>query len=150
MTYSIDSPRPIWGLTGVIAGLIAVALVTLSLSSIFAEPQPSMATQIGEMAAEIRKSAMRSMMGTEQPVPETPAITVAMIVTIAIPVLAGGAALCGAIGLFRREPRSLPLLALGFGTGAFLMQYLFWMALFIGGVVLMVAILNNLDSILDF
>jgi hypothetical protein len=150
MTYSIDSPRPIWGLTGVIAGLIAVALVTLSLSSIFAEPQPSMATQIGEMAAEIRKSAMRSMMGTEEPVPETSAMTVAMIVTIAIPVLAGGAALCGAIGLFRREPRSLPLLALGFGTGAFLMQYLFWMALFIGGVVLMVAILNNLDSILDF
>jgi len=30
------------------------------------------------------------------------------------------------------------------------MQYLFWMALFIGGVVLMVAIVNNLDSILDF
>jgi len=150
MTYSIDSPRPIWGLTGVIAGLIAVALVTLSLSSIFAEPQPSMASQIGEMAAEIRKSAMRSMMGDAQPVPDTPAMTVAVIITLAIPVLAGGAALCGAIGLFRREPRSLPLLALGFGTGAFLMQYLFWMALFIGGVVLMVAILNNLDSILDF
>lgn len=150
MSSIIESPRPVWGLAGVIAGLIAVALVTLSLSSIFAEPQPDMATQIGEMAAEIRKSAMRSMMGAEQPVPETPAMTVATIITLAIPVLAGGAALCGAIGLFRREPLSLPLLALGFGSGAFLMQYLFWMALLIGGVVLMVAVLNNLDSILDF
>jgi hypothetical protein len=150
MTSSIEAPRPVWGLVGVIAGLIAVALVTLSLSSIFAEPQPSMASQIGEMAAEIRKAAMRSMMGDAQPVPDTPAMTVAVIITLAIPVLAGGAALCGAIGLFRREPRSLPLLALGFGSGAFVMQYLFWMALFIGGVVLMVAIVNNLDSILDF
>jgi len=77
-------------------------------------------------------------------------MTLATIITLAIPVMAGGAALCGAIGLFRREPRSLPLLALGFGSGAFLMQYLFWMALFIGGVFLMIAILNNLDSILDF
>jgi len=150
MTPTIEFPRPVWGLAGVIAGLIAVALVTLSLSSIFAEPQPSMASQIGEMASEIRKSAMRSMTGAAQPVPETPAMTLATIITLAIPVMAGGAALCGAIGLFRREPRSLPLLALGFGSGAFLMQYLFWMALFIGGVFLMIAILNNLDSILDF
>jgi len=143
------TPRPVWGVVGVITGAIAVALVLLSLSSVFTGPQPDTATQIGELAAEIRKSAMRSLMGVEQPTPETPAMTVATVLTIAAPVLAVIAAVCGAIGLFRRESRGLPLLALGFGTSAFVMQYLLILALILGGICLLVAILNNLDSILD-
>jgi len=148
MTPTAPSSRPVWGLAGLIVGLIAVALVTLSLSAIFEEPTPSAATQIGEMAAEIRKAATRSVMGIDQPKPETPAMTVAALVTVAIPVLAGLAALAGAIGLFRNEPRTLPLLAVGFGTSAFVMQYLFLLALVIGGVVLLVAIINNIEGIL--
>jgi len=148
MTMPALPTQPVWGLCGMIAGVIAVALVTFSLSGIFEGPKPPVATQIGEMAAEIRKAATRSMMGIEQPEPETPAMTVATLVTLAIPVLAGLAALAGAIGLFRREPRTLPLLAVGFGTSAFVMQYLFILALMIGGVVLLVTIINNIDGIL--
>jgi len=148
MSMIAPSPRPVWGLCGVIAGLIAVALVTISLSAVFEKSKPTVATQIGEMAAEIRKAATRSMLGVEQPEPETPAMTVATLVTIAIPVLAALAAISGAIGLFRREPKTLPLLAMGFGTSAFVMQYLFLMALMIGGVFILVAIINNIDGIL--
>lgn len=148
MTPTAPSPRPVWGLCGLIAGLIAVALVTLSLSAIFEEPKPPAATQIGEMAAEIRKAATRSMLGVEQPEPETPAMTVVTLVTFAIPVLAALAAISGAIGLFRSEPRTLPLMAVGFGTSAFVMQYLFLLALMIGGVFILVAVINNIDGVL--
>lgn len=58
------------------------------------------------------------------------------------------AAFLGAIGLFRREAPTLPALAIELGCSAFVMQYVFWRALVICGIYLLVAIVNNLDSIL--
>ena len=54
----------------------------------------------------------------------------------------------GGIGLFRQEPQSLSYLAMGFGVSAIVMQYLMWMALLIAGVVPLICIIRNLDSIL--
>ena len=34
------------------------------------------------------------------------------------------------------------------GCSAFVMQYVFWLALVIGGICLVIAIINNIDSIL--
>ena len=66
---------------------------------------------------------------------------------LAAPVIAGVAVLMGGVGLFRREASPLPLMAIGFGIGAVVLQYAIWLALLMAGVCLMVAILNNLGSI---
>lgn len=141
-------PRPVWGFAGLLFGILAVFIVALHVSSLFEPAETSAATRIGEFAAEIRKSATRSMLGQPQPVPETPAMGLAVILAYAAPVLAAIATILGAVGLFRREPRTLSLLALAFGTGAFVMQYAVWLALLIAGAMIMMAILNNLGSIL--
>ena len=120
----------------------------MHVSSLLEPAETSTATKIGEFAAEIRKSATRSMLGQAQPVPESPSVGLAVVLAYAAPVLAVLATILGAIGLFRREPRSLLLPALGFGTGGFVMQFAMLLALLIAGALIMVAILNNLGSIL--
>lgn len=141
-------PRPVWGLAGLLLGILAVFIVALHVSSLLEPAETSTATKIGEFAAEIRKSATRSMLGQPQPVPESPSMGLAVVLAYAAPVLAVLATILGAIGLFRREPRTLSLLALGFGTGAFVMQFAMLLALLIAGALIMVAILNNLGTIL--
>ena len=43
---------------------------------------------------------------------------------------------------------TLPAIAIAMGCSAFVMQYVFWLALVIGGICLVIAIINNIDSIL--
>jgi hypothetical protein len=140
--------RPVWGFAGLLFGILALFIVVLHVSSLLEPADTNTATKIGEFAAELRKSATRSMLGQPQPVPETPAMGLAEVLAHVAPVLAVLATILGAIGLFRREPRTLSLLALGFGTGAFVMQFAMMLALLMAGAFIMVAILNNLGSIL--
>jgi hypothetical protein len=132
--------RPVWGLAAFLVAAVALVAVTLHVSGIFAEPQRSAATTIGEIAAEIRDSARRAL--------APPGWTAERALTFAVPILAGMASMLGAIGLFRREAPTLPAIAIGMGCCAFVMQYVFWLALVIGGFCLLVAIMNNIDGIL--
>jgi hypothetical protein len=131
-------------------GVIALVVVTLHISGIFVEPEKSAATLIGEMAAEIRDSAKRALSNDPSPSPEpsSRAWDTDGIFQIAVPLLAGVAAVLGAIGLFRREAATLPAIAIAMGVTSFVMQYVFWLALVIGGICLLVAIVNNIDGIL--
>ena len=43
---------------------------------------------------------------------------------------------------------TLPAIAIAMGCSAFVMQYVFWLALVIGSICLVIAIINNIDSIL--
>lgn len=142
--------RPYWGLTAFLAGVLALVAVTLHVSGTFVETEKSAATAIGEFAAEIRESAKRRLSGEPAPVqePETRPWDANAFFMIAVPLLAGTAAMLGAIGLFRREAPALPAIAIAMGCGAFVMQYVFWLALIICGICLIIAIINNLDGIL--
>ncbi len=151
MTTEIAETRPVWGLAAFIFGVIALVAVTLSISDVFVdEEQASAAATIGEIAAEIRQSAQRALAGEEAPPPQ-PApdrMDVQYALLFITPVLAAIAAILGAIGLFRREPVALPTIGIGLGIGAFVMQFAFWLALVIGGICLLVAIINNIDGII--
>ncbi len=153
MTTEADpnDPRPVWGLAAFVFGVLALAAVVFSITDVFTdEPDQSAATAIGEFAAEIRQSAQRALSGEEAP-PPAPApdrVDVQMALLVIVPVLGGIAAILGAIGLFRREPIALPTLGIGLGLGAFIMQYAFWLALIIGGIAIIVAVINNIEDIL--
>ena len=150
MSISTIGHRPVWGLSAFFFGVIALIAVTLHVSGIIVEPEKSTATTIGEIAAEIRDSARRALSNDPSPAPEPPsrAWDAQSVLLFAVPLLAGVAAVLGAIGLFRREAPTLPAIAIGLGCSAFVMQFAFWLALLIGGICLLVAIVNNLDSIL--
>lgn len=65
-------------------------------------------------------------------------------------VLAALGATAGAIGIYKSEPKNLSMLAIGIGIGigAVIMQYVFWLALIICGIILLTAILNGMEGIL--
>ncbi|MGB3407525.1 MAG: hypothetical protein WBA67_08520 [Jannaschia sp.] len=135
-------------MVGFFMGVAAVIVIVIQLSSFFAPPEQSSASVIGEIAAEIRLSAKRALSG-EPAAESTPAPReYGHLVTVMALCLAGGAVLLGGLGLYRHEPHRLSYLALGFGTSAFIMQYVFWLALLMCGVALLVAIIGNLDGIL--
>jgi len=152
MSSAVANNRPIWGFSGFVFAIIALILVILPMTSMLSPPAQDAATTIGEFAAEIRKSAIRSLTGAEKPVPvvreQTKAEIVAGYLYIIGPVLAGLAALLGAVALLRREAYPLPMMAIGLGISAVVLQYAFIVALVIAGACLMVAILNNLGDIL--
>lgn len=142
--------RPVWGLAAFLFGVLALVVVTLPISGTFVEPEKSTAASIGEFAAEIRQSAQRALSNDPAPAPAPPpsAWDIHMTFLIAVPVLAALATILGAIGLFRREIPTLSSIAIAMGCGAFLMQYVFWLALLIGGFFVLVAMLKNLDGII--
>lgn len=143
--------RPVLGLVAFFVGVAALVAVTLHIAGVFAEPQKSPGATIGEIAAEIRSTAQRALKGEAAPAapaPAAPGWDAERVLMFAVPALAGLAALLGAVGLFRREAPALPSIAIAMGSSAFVMQYVFWLALVIGGICLLVAIVNNIDGIL--
>lgn len=150
MSAQTADHRPVWGLVAFFVAAIGLIAVTLHISDVFSEPEQSAATSIGEFAAEIRQSASRALSGDPAPAPAPPdrSWTADLMLALTGTVLAGIATILGAIGLFRREAPALPTAAIVMGCSAFLMQYVFYLALLIAGICLMVAILNNLGDIL--
>jgi len=151
MSTSADfQHRPVWGLVAFIVGAVALVVVTLQISGAFVEKDRSTAMVIGEIAAEIRTSAQRALAGEPSPAPAPSAAgwDADRLLLIAGPGLAGIAAVLGAIGLFRREAPKLPGIAIAMGASAFVMQYVFWLAILIGGVCVLIAVLNNIEEIL--
>ena len=150
MSATIIGHRPTWGLAAFFAGVIALIVVTLHVSGVFVEQEKSAATAIGEFAAEIRDSAKRALSNDPAPTQELTAEAwdVETYFQILVPLFAGVSLVLGAISLFRREAPTLPSIAIAMGCSAFVMQYVFWLALLIGGICLLVVIINNIGDIL--
>ena len=143
------APRAKFGLIGFLLGVVALGIVVVQVSALFSEPEQSAAATIGEIAAEIRDSAKRALAGEPRPAPEPEPAGSAMELMALVPyVLAGLAVMMGGVGLYRSEPKPLSFLAISFGVGAFVMYYAMWMAIMICGVVLLVAIIQNIGEIL--
>lgn len=150
MSDTVTSGRPKFGLVGSILGLAALVVIMIQLSALFAPEvdDKSLATSIGEFAAEVRDSATRALNGEEAPPPEPAGPDYTEAITNIALIAAGLAAVLGIIGLFRSEPYPLNALAIGFGIGAIAAHYVMWLALLIAGAVILVAILNNIGDIL--
>ncbi len=151
MIDTAQPTRPVWGLTGFLFGVVAIALTMAIMNGLFDAPSKSTATVIGEFAAEVRNSARAALNegASAAPVAEQ-AFSGRDIATYAVPVLAAIAAICGAVGLFRHESKNLPLLAIGAGSAAVVMQFALWLALLICGVILISRILFTMDGIIGF
>jgi len=148
MDQVADARPAKFGLFGFLLGIVSLLVIIVQLSAFFEPAEKSSGTVIGEIAAEIRQSATRALSGEPAPERAPPPADYSRIITVAALCLAAIAVVLGGIGLYRNEPSRLAYMAVGFGVSAFVMQYVFWLAILICGVVLLVSIIGNLDSIL--
>jgi len=112
------------------------------------DPQPTVGQSIGEIAADIRQSALSGLKGEPLPEPEAAPWTIDRGLRIGIMVLAGLAVALGALGFVLRENRRLAYSAVGLGATAIAFQFFTWAILLAAGIALIIVILQNMDGIL--
>ena len=149
MERAIKEPPAKCGLIGFILGIASLVVILIQLTAVFEPQQKSSGTVIGEIAAEIKQTAARALKGEPAPEVVSPPKDNSQLITIAALCAAGIAVVLGGIGLYRNEPHRLSYMAVAVGGSAFVMQYVFWLALLICGMALLISIVGNLDSIFD-
>ncbi|GGE43951.1 hypothetical protein [Actibacterium pelagium] len=149
MVETSRNTRAKFGLIGFFLGVISLLAIFVQISALF-EPDPKSTGQIiGELAADIKNSAKNALTGQATPETPEPAISTGRIVTILALCAAGGAIVLGGLGLYQNEPHRLPYMAVGFGVSAFMAQYVFWLAMLICGIALLISVLENLGSMFE-
>ncbi len=148
MEQTIKDQPAKFGLVGFMLGIASLVVILIQLSAFFEPQEKSSGTVIGEIAAEIKQSAARALAGEPAPKPTPPPLDYSQFITIAALCVAGIAVVLGGIGLHRNEPHRLSYMAVGIGVSALVMHYVFWLAILICGVALLISIIGNLDSII--
>jgi len=138
-----------FGLVGFMLGIASLVVILIQLSTFFEPQEKSSGTFIGEIAVDIKQSAQRALAGEPAPDPTPTPRNYGQFITITALCVAGVAIALGGIGLYRNEPHRLSYLAVGIGVSAFVMQFVFWLAILICGVSLLISIIGDLDSIFD-
>ncbi len=147
-----DSIHPLrtWGCWSVLIGALALMLVFAELVGPTFESRPSAATQIGEIAGEIKRSAWRTLLGLPAPEREIRAASVWSYLAIIAPLLGLVAVSLSLISAVLRENWRYPVYGVSLGATAIVFQFLWWLALVICGVLLLVAIIENIGEIFSF
>ena len=139
-----------WGLWAVLTGGLGLILVMGFIFGPTLEPTPSAATQIGEMAGEIKRATWRSFLGLKQPEPEPVPTSIWLYLGVAGPILGVVAIVLAAISAIRRENWRFAAYATALGGGAILAHFLWWIVILFAGVMLLVAIIENIGDIFSF
>lgn len=146
----VTPPFRTWGFWAVLSGALALLLVFTQILGPTFEPKPSVGTQIGEIAGEIKRSAWRTVLGLPKPAPEPVPLSVWDYAAMAAPILGVAAIVLSAISAVLRENWQCAVYGTCLGAAAILFQ-LFWMvALLIVGALLLTAILKNMGGIFGF
>jgi hypothetical protein len=143
------NPFGAWGFWGVLAGALALVLVFLQIAGPSLEPQPSVGNQIGEIAGDIARSAWQSFRGEYIPEPEPAEVSKWVVLGLAAPVLGVIAIVLSLISAVRRENWHYPFYGVGLGAAAIAFHFVWWLVLLFAGVMIIVAILENIGSIFD-
>lgn len=134
---------------GLALGAAALSIVLVATFAGPFAPQQPIGVTIGEIAADIAKGAFRGLNDEAQPAPEAAPWNVDRILPIAAVAAAVGAILLGIVGFIRGERRKLAGGAVLFGVGAIVAQLFIWALLIVMGVMLLVSIIENFESIVD-
>lgn len=136
------------GWSGFAAGAAALILtLVLFWAGPFA-PQQSAGVSIGELAAEIAKSAARSVAGQPQPAPVPVPRTIDDHLAVAVGVLAGLAVVLGVASLIRHEHKRAALSGIGLGAAAIGIQLFAYAIMMIAGAVVIFGIVYALRDTL--
>ncbi len=143
-------PLRTWGFWSVLIGALALGLVFVQLVGPTFESQPSATEQIGQIAGEIKRSAWRTFLGLTAPEMEPRSASVWSYLAIAAPILGLIAVVLSLISGVLRENWRYSVYGVSLGATAIVFQYLWWLALLICGVLLLVTIIENVGDIFSF
>ncbi|MEO1107191.1 MAG: hypothetical protein AAFX90_04635 [Pseudomonadota bacterium] len=142
-----DSANPIFGWIGFcIASLTLFAALFVFWAGPFA-PQQSAGVSLGELAAEIGKSTLRSAAGLEQPEPVARARDLDDFLQIGVAMLGALAVVLSVVGLLRHERRRPAIAGIAVGVGAILFQFFAFAFFAFLGVLVIMALLNSLSDV---
>ncbi len=139
-----------WGFWGVICGAVALVLVFIQIFGPMMEPTPSVGTQIGEIAGEIKRSAWRSFLGLSKETAKPEPVSAMNYLALAAPILGVLAIVLSLVSGVLRENWRYPLYATGLGTTAIVFHFFWWMALLLIGGLILIAIIENIGDIFSF
>lgn len=139
-----------WGFWAVLTGAIALILVFAQMVGPSLQPQPSAASQIGEIAGEIKRSAWRTFLGLPKPEPEVTSPSLWIYVAMAAPILGIVAIVLSLISAVLRENWRFGVYGTCLGVGAVVFQFFWWVAILVAAVVLLVAVIENIGDIFSF
>jgi hypothetical protein len=137
-----------WGHFAIGAGALALSLAVLHVFGGPFAPQPSVGTTVGEIAGEMRAAALRAVNGEPQPAPVPRGWDIDRVLLVAAPLLGVLAIVLSMVAALRREGLRLAGYGAALGIGAILFQLVWWIAALIAGVILLVAIVENIGDIL--
>lgn len=147
---SLDIRNNAWGLASLFFGGAALILTVIVIFAGPFAPQQTVGTTIGQIIGEIRLSAMNTVRGEALPPPQTRPWDIDRILAVTGPVLAVLGFIATIVAAFRKDHWRMPTYGAVLGVAAITMQFLWWVALLIAGVVLLVSIIENGPGFLDF
>lgn len=151
--HSLDTPESPFrmvGFWGLVTGGLALILVFIQITAPMFEPSPSVGSQIGEIAADIKRSAWSSFFGEEQEVDVVAPAKWKAALALAGPILGVIAVVLSVVSGVRRENWRFSVYGASLGASAIVFQFFWWVALLVAGVVLLVAIIENIGDIFSF
>jgi len=146
-----DRPMP-FSIAAIGFGATGLLIALLVLYAGPFAPQQDVGTTIGEMAGEIRAAAWRSFLGLDQPEATITqrAWDIDRVLMTAAPV-AGVLGLVMAITAYvRREPARVATCGMALSACAIFVQVLLIVVMVVAGIMLLIGILRNMDSIFGF
>lgn len=137
------------GFWALVAAALGLLIVLIGIGLPMMDPKPSVGTQIGEIAGEMRRAAWRGFFGLAAPEPE-PVPTGTQwqsILAMFGPALGALAVILGVVSGVKGENWRYAAYAGTLGIMAIVFQFFWWVALLITGVIIIVAILDNIGDI---
>lgn len=149
MTERLPALRPhVWGYLALASGALALGVAMLHIFGGPFAPTPSAAQTVGEIAGEIRASALRALRGEAAPPAAPRGWDVDRVLLVAAPMLGVVALVAAAISALVKDPWRLALSGAALGATAIVFQFVWWIAMLVLGVCLLIVILQNIGSIL--
>lgn len=137
------------GFWALVAAALGLVIVFIGIGLPMMEPKPSVGTQIGEIAGDMRRAAWRGFFGLGSPDPEpAPAGTQWQAILAMIgPALGALAVILGVVSGVKGESWRYAAYAVSLGIMAIIFQFFWWVALLVTAVIIIVAIIENIGDI---
>ncbi|SMO80717.1 hypothetical protein [Ruegeria faecimaris] len=142
-----NTNQPVFGWIGFsVSAMALLGALFLFWAGPFA-PQQSTGVSLGELAAELGKSTLRSAAGLDQPEPLTPSRDLDDYLQIGVALLGGLAIVLSAIGILRHEKLRPAIAGIAIGIGAILFQFFAFAFFAFLGVLVIMALLNSFSDV---
>ncbi|MEP4196559.1 MAG: hypothetical protein ABJL99_13100 [Aliishimia sp.] len=145
-----QQPSMLFGTTGLILGALALFGILVHFVSGPFAPQQDLGVGLGELAADVLKSAARDLAGREQPAPQPIAWDIDRIFRATAMGASVIALMLGVIALLRDENKRIAKAAMFVGVSAIVVSFFIWTLMLVLGVILVLAFTSMFGDFFSF